>query len=38
MYWLEKKFSITTKQALIKDVIKEWNKRMGWLGERIETS
>ena len=28
MYQLEKKFSITTKQALIKDVIKEWNKRM----------
>ena len=34
MYRLEKKFSITTKQALIKDVIKEWNERMG---ERIET-
>ena len=30
MYQL-KKFFITTKQALIKDVIKEWN--MEWLAE-----
>ena len=33
MYQL-KKFFITTKQTLIKDVIKHWN--MEWLAERIE--
>ena len=33
MYQL-KKFFITTKQTLIKDVIIEWN--MEWLAERIK--
>ena len=34
MYRLKKKSFITTKQTLIKDVIKEWN--MEWLAERIK--